>query len=339
MKKGLKITISIVSLLLMLLIIFFCVYYFWPWNKDFFDNATEEFSIPGLDEGFCPQGMTKIEGYDKYLISGYMTDGSPSRFYVINAEDNSIEKYVTLNIDGKQFDGHAGGVVSFGSTIWTVSYVGDRGYGFRFMLNELLVAENGEEIIVDRATDCFETYNNADFVFAYDDYLWVGEFYKEGKYETDEQHHLITRSGEINTAIVYGFKIDESYKFGLYSSFPKKALSIRGLCQGMAVTSDGKFVMSTSYSIPDSNIYYYKDVLNENAHNKEFKVGLTQVDLWYLDNYSLISTTNAPAMSEEVVVENNRVYILFESACKKYKMFNRKRLTNVYSLPVTYLEK
>lgn len=336
MSKGLKITISIISVVLALILIFLGVYYFWPWNKEFFDNATEEFAIPGLHTDFCPQGMTKIAGYNQYLISGYMNDGSPSRFYLINAEDDSVIKYVTLNINGKKYDGHAGGVVSFGSTLWTVSQADGKGYAFRFSLSALHAATNGDEVLIQ---DCFETYNNADFAFAYDNYLWVGEFYKKDKYETDSEHRLKTRTGEINPAIVYGFPINESYTYGLQKNFPQKAISIRGLCQGIAVTNDGKFVMSTSYSIPDSNIYYYENVLAEDPHNTEFKIGHTFVKLWYLDNDSLISQSNAPAMSEELVVENDRVYILFESASKKYKLFNRKRLSNVYSLPLTYLEK
>lgn len=336
MNKALKIVISIISSLLILILIFLGVYYFWPWNKAFFDNATQEFAIPGLDTRFCPQGMTKIDGYNKYLISGYMDDGSPSRFYLINGEDNSVEKYVTLNINGKEYDGHAGGVASYGSTLWTVSKEDGKGYGFRFLLSDLISADNGSEVLI---RDYFETYNNADFVFAYNGDLWVGEFYKKDKFETDEEHRLTTRSGENNPAVVYGFKINESYKYGLNSYFPTKALSIRGLCQGIAVTDSGNFILSTSYGLPDSSLYYYSDVLNEPAHNSDFKVGLTPVPLWYLDNNSLIKETNAPAMSEELVVNNNRVYILFESACKKYKIFNRKQLSNVYSLPLTYLDK
>lgn len=348
---GLKITISVIASLLALILIFLGVYFLWPWNKSFFDNSTKEFPIPGLDTKFCPQGMTRIDDANKYLISGYMTDGSPSRFYLIDGDTNSIIKYVTLNVDGKEFDGHVGGVTYYGSTIWTVSKVEKKGYCFRFLLSELNSAEPGGEIAIDRATDVFETYNNADFVFTTNismntstggqeitPYLWVGEFYRAKNYETASEHHLTTRSGETNTGVVYGFPINESYNYGIGKTFPQKAISVRGLCQGIAVTSDGKFVMSTSWGLSDSNIYLYDKVLRDAPHNPDYKVGLTSVPLWYLDNQALISTTNAPAMSEELFVKNNRAYILFESACKKYRIFNRKRLENVYSVPLTYLE-
>ena len=61
--------------------------------------------------------------------------------------------------------------------------------------------------------------------------------------------------------------------------------------------------------------------------------------LWYLDNNALISTTNAPSMAEELVVHNDRAYVLFESNAKKYRLLNRKRIKNVYSLPISELNK
>lgn len=342
MSKGLKITLGIISILLVLIIIALGVYYLWPWNKKFFDNSNQEFEIPGLDDNFVPQGFTKIDGYNKYLISGYMSDGTPSRFYVIDGESKKVDNYFILEINGsKKYTGHAGGVVSYGSTLWTVSKEEDKGYAFMFYLSDIMnLKESGSAIMV---RNYFDTYNNADYAFIQNDTLWIGEFYKEGKYETDTDHHLKTRSGEMNKSVVYGYKIDESYQYRISSlknnkPYPAMALSTRDLVQGIAITEEGKFVLSTSWSIADSNIYYYENVFSQEAHDK-LKVGLVDIPLWYLDNDALISTTNAPAMTEEIIIENDRVYILFESACNKYKLFNRKRLTNVYSIPVSYLSK
>jgi hypothetical protein len=169
--------------------------------------------------------------------------------------------------------------------------------------------------------------------------LWVGEFYKADKYETHEDHHKVTRSGEENRAMMYGYNIDESYKYGLLynDAFPVKAISIPNQVQGVAVTKEGNFILSTSYSLPDSCLYYYKDVLNEPQHGTT-NIGPTKIPLWYLDNDSLLMSVNAPAMAEELVINNDRVYILFESACKKYKIFNRKQLENVYSLPLSHFQ-
>ena len=58
---------------------------------------------------------------------------------------------------------------------------------------------------------------------------------------------------------------------------------------------------------------------------------------YYIADESLTNTINVPSMSEEIAIKNNRVYILFESAGKKYKIFNRKQLKNVYSLSLDNL--
>lgn len=348
MSKGLKIFLVTISLVLVLLISAVGVYFFWPWHRDFFNNADAEFDIPGLDEDFCPQGMTELEGYNKYIVSGYMSDGGPSRYYVIDAETNNIEKYFILNINDKKYDGHAGGIASFNSKLWTVSMVEDEGEGYAFSFNatDVINVDNGGEVLV---RGFFKTNNNADCVFVQDNLLWVGEFYRPEKFETDTNHHLTTRSGETNRAICYAYEIEENAKTGVVSTGrilsggasevqpPVKALSVRDLCQGVAVTKDGKFVVSTSYSIFDSNIYYYKDVLNEDAHST-IRVGLDEIPLWFLDNDALIGSAQVPAMSEELFVKNDRVYLLFESACKKYKFFNRVRIKSVYSFALSYLE-
>ena len=329
MSKAWKITVIIISILFLCIFAFLGVYYLWPWNKAFFDKATQEFVIPGLDTKFVPQGFDKIDGSEKYIISGYMSDNSPSRYYIID-ENGGVEKYFTLTSSGEDYVGHAGGVASSGSTLWTV---GDKML-YRFMLSDINKVENGGKVEIISTK---QLSNGADCVFIYDKYLWIGEFYKEKDYETSQTHRLETRTGEINPSLVYGYRINESMSNGLYEDSPSKLLSIRGECQGIAVTADGKFVMSTSYGLKDSTLYYYNNVLDEERHDT-FVLGKKMTDLWYLDGESLISEVNAPAMSEELVIKNNRVYILFESACQKYKLFNRKQLNNVYSLDLSVFD-
>lgn len=335
MKKAWKITISITACVLTLLLIAIAIYYCWPWNRDFYNIASREFEVPGLDTAFVPQGMTMIESTNEYIVCGYMSDGTASRYYVVDGETKQAKKFFTLDLNGKAFDGHAGGVASAGDTVWTVSSIEDVGYCFRFKYSDVKNVENGGRVLIK---DYFKTFNGASNVFVNNGLLWIGEFYRNDNYLTDESHHLQTRSGETNYGLAFAFTIDETMKYGLYNIIPKKALSTRGLCQGLEMTKTGKIIMSTSYGIADSNIYCYKDVLSEEKHST-YRLGFHNIDLWYLDNEALISTTVAPAMSEELFVFNDRVYILFESACKKYKLFNRDALTTVYSIAVSDLEK
>ena len=109
MTKAWKIVIICVSSLLACILCFLGVYFLWPWNKAFFDMSTKEFNIPGLDTAFVPQGFTNIDGTDKYLISGYMSDNSPSKFFVVD-NDGNVEKSFTLKNKGVDYIGHAGGI-------------------------------------------------------------------------------------------------------------------------------------------------------------------------------------------------------------------------------------
>ncbi len=331
MKKALKITLIVISSILVLVLGFISVYFLWPFNRKFYDIATAEFDIPGLDTEFVPQGMSQLDGTNDYLISGYMNDGSPSRIYQIDGNTKETKKYITLKYDeGEDYIGHAGGIVSYGSSIWVV---GD-GNCYRFTLAEFNRKENAESLFVN---GYFETQNGADFVFVNKGILWIGEFYKENDYETNAKHHLVTRSGETNRAVAYGFTVDESKVLGIYEIFPTMALSLPDMIQGMAITSENKFVLSSSYSLPNSNIYYYKNVFEEEKHG-EIRYGKKTVDLWYLDNEAKISAIEIPEMAEEIIIKNNYVYILFESACKKYKTFTKDNIKQVYSIPVSALE-
>lgn len=347
MKKPLKITLIVISSFLVLIMGFLAVYFFWPWNKDFFDKAKEEFAIPGLEDGFVPQGFTKIDGTKNYLICGYMVDGSPSRAYHIDGETGEVIKYVTFKMSDTEADyvGHAGGIASYANMLWIV---GD-GYVYYFSTSLLNSTENTKSLHFNAY---MEVPNGADFVYAQKTkvgenetpILWIGEFYKEKKYETPEKHHLKTRSGETNMAVAYGYEISATSRMGMVSKYtsngyvylPKYALSMPNLVQGMGFSSDGKIVLSTSWSLSDSTLRLYKNVFEESAHST-IKYGLYAIDLWFLDDNALISDTKIPAMSEEIVIYRDIVYILFESKCKKYKYFNRVALDSVYSLPISAL--
>ncbi len=332
MSRDKKLAIWIPVTIAIVLIITVLIYFCWPWNSEFFSNATKEFLIPALDTTFVPQGLTQLDD-NRFIVGGYMSSGEASRFYVID-ENGEVDKYFTLLLEGNDYKGHSGGITYSDGIVW-VAEGNNGGYCYRLSLADIDNVESGGKVnIIDK----FATSNGADCVWVNDGLLWVGEFYRAGNYETKEEHHIKTRSGETNPAIAFAYKIDLNTSIGIESLTPVKALSTRGLCQGVAMTNDGKFVISTSYSISDSNLYYYDNVLEESNHS-EIEVNGVKVPLWFLDNDSLISQTNAPSMSEEVVIDDDKVYILFESNCQKYRLVNRKKLEYVYSLPLSYLEK
>ena len=333
MKKVFKVFGSFVGIIIFLAAAFLGIWFLWPVNRDFYKNAEAEFLIPGLEHDFVPQAFTKVENQNKFIIGGYMNDGTASRFYVVNGETEEVVKYFTLKINGEDYVGHACGVAVSGNNMWTCSNDGEGGTAYRFLLSDVENVADGESVEVK---DSFLTNNGADNIMVSGNKLWVGEFYRDGNYETDATHRIKTRSGEINTAVAFGYELNSSNENGLQDVIPDKAISTLGLVQGMAITEEGNIVLSTSYSLPASTIYCYKNVLAEERHST-IKVGETDVDLWFLDGESLVNEVSAPAMTEEIVAYNGKLYILNESACKKYKLFTRDRVKDVYSLPLSYV--
>jgi len=317
MSKSGKIISGIFASLLALIGIFLLFWYFGDNYTEFYSIARAEFEIAGLKDGFTPQGLCYEQNSDIFLMSGYMKNGTASRIYVVDAETGKTEKYFTLKNGNGDYVGHAGGIETDGTNVWVV---GD-GFLYRFAFGDIANTETKGEISI---IDSFETGNGADYISKFENVVIVGEFHKDGKYDTDESHHI----GE-NKALALCFGIDPTGRCGLTEN-PLMALSTGSLVQGMTFKGE-KIILSTSYSLPKSKIYIYE---KPTAASGNFDFNGTQIDLYVLNDSILIDTIEAPCMSEEIAVSEGRVYVLFESACKKYGLVTREPLKNVYSFEI-----
>ena len=183
--KGKLATFIIMIVVFLAFSIFAIVYYYGESYNEFYGKTQAEFSIPGLDEGFVPQGMEYEQGNDIFLISGYMANGSASRVYVVNGEEVN---YVTFSYNGESITNHFGGITTDGTGVW----IGGEGNVYYLKLENLL-SENADVVEVE---DMFMAPNGADCLTVYNgNFLIVGEFYREGSYDTDPSHHITTESG------------------------------------------------------------------------------------------------------------------------------------------------
>ena len=323
MKKGAKLIMGLtIAFVVICGAILF--YYFGAVYPKFNNLANKEFDIPGLKEGFVPQGIEYIENKKLFLVSGYMADGSPSRIYQISQETGEVVKYITLECSEGDYTGHAGGIAVNDDSLWVA---GDKSLE-RVNLAAILDAGNGEKV---KISSSFTTGNGCDFLFVYGEHLVVGEFYHHKKYITPE-NHAVTIAGKTNHALAYAYKINAGYEMGIEKNI-SFLISLPDLVQGMCLTKDGNIVLSSSYSVPSSNINIYNNVLKGEA-NQTKEINGKNVPLYILSNDSLINSIKAPSMSEEVVLVGGKVFVLFESACTKYKMVNRTRTKNVISLNI-----
>ena len=302
--------------------------------SEFFSEAKTEFRTPGLDDGVVPQGFTYSSEKDVYLQCGYMTDGvSASRIYIVDGKDTTSVRHVKLIAsDGSSYLGHTGGITVSGDFVWLAND-GDDGDNLVWVLSlaELLNLEDGEGIAL---TKSFKPETRSAYCYADDEYLWVGEFYRGGAYETAENHafDVNCEDGKQN-ALICAYRIDTTKETGLASDTPEMILSVTDHVQGFTRTPDGSFILSTSWSLTTSKLHFHKNVL-ENAADASLEVNGTDVPVWYLDADTEEKVLELPPMSEEIIVKDGRVWVTLESACQKYIFGNFLRSTFTYSYPL-----
>ncbi|MBE6563264.1 MAG: hypothetical protein E7660_05965 [Ruminococcaceae bacterium] len=260
--------------------------------SEYFDINSNLCRNPGLNDGFVCQGITAAEEHDLILVSGYMKDHSPSRIYVTNEENENY--FITVNENGKAYDGHAGGIAYNDGKVYLAGEDAVRVLD----MSDILKAENGAVV---NALETVPVNNQASFAFADDNYLYVGEFHDGDSYVTE--HPFDTPSGK-NYAIVSRYTYDNITEPDLIYSIPNKV-------QGFCITEDGEMVLSTSFGLNDSYFYVYDadDAVNSG-------LVLDGAPVYFLGQCE--NEIKAPAMSEGLAVFEDEVITLFESACDKY---------------------
>ena len=315
MKKALKISAIVliaIVVLAMLVILGFKAYDRIKYNS-FYKNAEKEFYIPGLDEGFVPQGFEYMEEEKVFLACGYMTNGKSSRVYII---DKNGEYYYTELLDtiGDSYTGHTGGITYYRDYVYIT---GAKGLDV-FEIKEIL--DPSVSVAYQRGT--IDTYGvDPAFCYIHDGELITGSFHKYGDYDTPEKHHYKTSAGDENKAVMLAYELSNltSTKY-FVNPTPVAAYSIPSFVQGVCVTDNGELVLSTSWGLTTSKLYIHslekvKGITNSSFAKTAFDL---EIPLYTVDSSTLVKTVEAPPMSEEIVYLDGKIWIFNESACNKY---------------------
>lgn len=275
---------------------------------EFYSTAYTTTMMPGLLEGFVPQGLDYIDR--GFIVSGYMTDDSASRLYYVKNDD--LAGVTTLKkANGDDFTGHCGGVAHYGDYF----YIGGSGGLYVFSLADITDGDG-----VAHQIGKFEAGMTASWVYAYEDYLYIGKYVDGGQYEAADWQSNTTPAGDENTSIMARFRLDGGKDtFGI-SPTPECAYTMRHCVQGAAITADG-IILSTSSGINSSVFYFYTpDYTGTDTieYGDEGWDGRLTVPLYHLDSASLTHEVRTIPMAEEIEVVDGRVYIANESACMKY---------------------
>ena len=344
-----KIALISIAILLSLILAGACGFMLYDYlvAAEFYNNSEKVFKTPGVsDSNFVPQGMTYDEASRTYFFTGYMGkpiigklgDDIASRVYFMDENENV--GYASLyKADGvTPYTDHTGGIEVFDKYVYVT---GEDSHGLDvFLLEDIL--DGGKAVIQGTV----KTYNTAAQCYTFfgdngNEYILVGSFYREGSVYLTPDHEKIAIPGtdKVNTSVMVAFKLDSSAKFGVQPE-PVAIVSARDMIQGFCMTPEGQFVVSYSWGLATSKLFFYDmddfvcienynykgtvtygDLEDENAEKTYEDFDFT-VPCYVMDSHDPEKTVVAPPMSEEIVCRDGMIIIFCESACNKY-MFGK----------------
>ena len=334
MNKALKKTLKIIGIVLgsvvgLFLLLYF-VFFLIGLGKygDARDQRRYVCAIPEINSGWAPQGIAYTG--EQYIQTGY--DGDDNIVLYIG-KGNNFKRVIVTDKNGKTAHGHAGGVACTGNNV----YIANDSVLLRLELDKLKSAKPGGKVAVAQT---IPVDNRAAYCFSDEKYLYVGEFYRAGNYETDKSHHYTTPNGTKNKAIVSCYRLDGNGTIAEEGTqpYPEYCISLTGLVQGFAV-KDNTIILSRSYGLKDSELQYHTLPCDDGAKiSVTFKANKDaeqkQAPLYYLDGKTLFKTLTLPAFSEDITIANDRVVVTNEASANKYIVGKLFGANKVYSYPI-----
>lgn len=301
--------------------------------RDFYENSEEGFIIPGLKEGFIPQGIFYEEENGIFLISGYYkSKAQPSRVIVVDSEGNFVKSVGCISRKGNKAYGHFGGVAVYKDNV----YVATTGVTHVLSLSEILNASDDDYVLIqgELYTDVTCSYVNVQ-----GGVLYIGEFTDITADDIKTATNVYSKNCfEKYYSRCNAFILDENGKYGIKSDkidsdnnmIPDFAFTTPFKVQGMCVLSDGRLVFSASATaVTNSHVYLYEDV-TKGEPDEIISVGGSDVPLYYCDNDALINTYRVPTYLEEVTLyPDGSVYLITESAASAYASQSKNPIDNV----------
>ena len=278
--------------------------------------------IPGLQQGYIPQGLAYDLSKELMFISHYSED-APSVVSVVNTVTGKIVASVSLlDANGEPERGHVGGLAVVGDSLIVTS----DNRVLRFKLSEFTSKDVAESVAAVSVHSC-ET--KASFGAESPKFLWVGEFALGIKFRTKAGHHMKDRRGVRKLAWVCGYERFESM------GAPQCVLSVRQKVQGMCVDGN-RIYLSVSYGrTKRSLIVVYRNPIGSEPHKMVELDNGTEVPLWFLDGENYVGELGIPPMSEGIVMIGDRLAVLFESGAGKFQVGGKGAVDRVMLLDVT----
>ena len=290
--------------------------------------ATNSVAIPGLSEGFTPQGLTYLPKRNWFLFSGYYSNAA-SAIIAVEAGSGNVVKQIRLkNPDGTAYTNHAGGIATTATTI----VVSSNKKLHCLPLTDFLKGTNGQALAFSREISMGE--HRASYCSCDGETFWVGEFRQEPKYKTDKSHRMVLKDDTFQSWLCgYGLKNGElPLNAREELSPPDYVLVTPDKTQGASV-SDGTIWLSVSYGRKNDSVLLAFDSPFETNPDTCFKIGGTDVPAWFLGKGRRVRSVTAPPMTEDLCRVGNDVFVVFESGAKEFRHDGKCPVGHLYRFP------
>ena len=306
--------------------------------KYFLTGARREMKVPGTWSDYVQQGFDQLDD-GTFVVSAYHKDDDNAAVFVMAEEDDNEVLCELKTPDGSPYLSHAGGVTHFQKWLYIANdnHADKKGLTYcmhdncdteldMFLLSDVLDGDG-----VATQVGSITIPNRLAYASVYGNTLYAGAFHrKKTKYITPEAHHITTPAGDKNTALMMTYTLDAETGRPT-TEFPQACYSTISNVQGMCITGEGNFVLSTSWGLGASRLYHYEV---SKAASGTISINNHTVPLYYLDSSCLKKKLRTPPMAEELVWMDGRVYILTESASTKYLFGKVTSGNRIYSYPM-----
>lgn len=297
---------------------------------DYFSNSKPVCSVPDISAGFIPQGLAYDPGSDSLFISGYMDNFSQSPMYVISRQSGSVPRKVNmLTESGESFRGHSGGISVYDGKVYVAGST--KACVYSVAASVLLNAADGGDLSAQNRISLRndEDFIRASFTSVDENNLYIGEFHKSPIFYT-HRSHLVKQDGVSQKAYLAGFRIEDDTQ-----AVPVCVYSIPDNIQG-ACFCDGYVFLSRSHGFLPADIMAYS--LADLKQSGTKTVMGREVPLYILSEDNAKKITRVPPMSEEIIVIDGQLHILYEAAANRYMIGKGLGLDQVYATPVEYFK-
>lgn len=268
---------------------------------------TSEGDVPAMCTSMTPQGLAVTEDY--ILISAYChTETHNSVIYVLDKESHRFIKEVVLpgqpHVGGLAYDSDHG-------LLWYSSNTAELAQAVSISMETLEAydySESGRPVPVNQVCSLYGIVRDS-FMTFYDGCLYVGCFMKASesviaRYPVDGEGKLIDT-------------MDEGLGMNFQMAVPLDYSTISEQAQGMAFYED-RLLLSHSYGILPSRLVFYQ------RSDERLYVDENSARSYYF-----------PERMEQIVVEGDNLYVLFESGAYAYSASSRNIVDRVlrFSLP------